>query len=506
MSTELFCPTCGESCLDEDYCPRHGVKLLPRVGAKETSAATTSVSAAVETQAVGADSDNKLSRFMQRLGLRRVAGETNLGKDTSTVSPPAADSSSPLPEALREKGWRLSGPLLSTAAVDVWPVQRIFDGQPDLTGHFHRYRTGALTTRTTYLQLESNGAPQLVDVLAHGTVDFGGARADYELVAGLPTSTGLDEWLASSAPSESRALHLLPALSQLLRQLATGGVRPLTLEPALLAHAPDGVLWMKSAAALAEVSSVEEYHAEYARSALLPRGWTAPELMQRNMLTDNAAVFSLGQLLAQCMWGQPCSLSELETGAVPFQTLSDARLARVMMGCLWPRSAGRWTADDLQQAVAGTNVDSMPTTPPWASLVPGASSEAFSFAGASYWRLEDLLAAVAQPVNWAEAIGSVEAILTWAEGTAWAGQAELMRQALERGRSADWVLVAIRRAVCPDAPLTWRGLDLSDAQAARSLARLAQRALREGAKADAAALHELFEADLRGAFTPGSNT
>ena len=48
--------------------------------------------------------------------------------------------------------------------------------------------------------------------------------------------------------------------------------------------------------------------------------------------------------------------------------------------------------------------------------------------------------------------------------------------------------------------MTWRELDLSDAEAAQSLAGLAQRTLHDRSTADVEAMRELFKADLRGAF------
>jgi hypothetical protein len=222
-------------------------------------------------------------------------------------------------------------------------------------------------------------------------------------------------------------------------------------------------------------------------------------------LSANAVVFSLGQLLAQAVWDQPLSLAEIQTGAVPFHSINDSRLARVLMGCLWPRSSERWTVEEVLQATACDQSAAMPATPPWESLAAGAAGTAFAFSGASYWRLEDLLAAANKPVHWDEAIERIAAILDWAEDTTWAGQVALMRKALNEKRSADWILVAITRAVLPETPPTWRGLVLSDTEAANSLVGLAQRALCEEGAADARRMQEFFQADLRGAFDPVSS-
>jgi hypothetical protein len=307
--------------------------------------------------------------------------------------------------------------------------------------------------------------------------------------------------LADSKPAEPRAWHLLPLLVDLLRQLEAAGVRPLALEPFHLVLTDAGTLCLGTAAVLAEAATAAVYRPELERSPLLPPGWAAPELAQQNLASANAAVFSVGQLLATALWGQPCSPADVQTGTVPFQAIGDGRLARVLMGCLWPRPLERWTLAQLVQAATASAAESMPDTPPWDALVPGAATTAFQFAGRAYWRIETLLADAVAPDRWAEATARLAAILDWAEGTAWLGQVKLLRAALAHGRSPDWALVALTRAVRPEAPLTWRGLDLADAEAANSLVGLAQRALRHG-DAEAATLGALFAADLRGAWTP----
>lgn len=487
MRNELICPQCHEVFYDEDFCSGCGTRLEPR------SAATVPI----ETVQGEAHATGRIDGFMKRLGLRRVS---EVGTPRDEAPPQAAsEMPSPLPEDLREKGWRIAGPVHTGAGLDLWPVKG-----PAANGrvYFHRYRTGALTTHDIYCRLEGLATPQLAGVLAHGTVDFGGARTDYELVSLPETGVGLDQWLARSLPSEKRALHLLPMLSQLLKQLADLGVRPLTLEPARLLLVDDK-LWLSSAAVLANVTDVDKYCAEFERSSLLPRGWTAPELTQQNMSSANAAIFSVGQVLAQAAWGQLFSIDEIQTGAVPFPSIVDGRLARILMGCLWPRSAERWTYDDLLAAAACTAAEAMPATPPWESLTPGAAGTAFSLGGESFWRLDDLLAAAVKPTAWGEATSRIGEIIAWARlGTAWAGQAGLVRDALlDEGRSADWALVALARAVRPDAPVTWRDLDLSDDEAARSLAGLAQRAL-QGDETAQNTMKDIFQADLRGSFGP----
>lgn len=488
MSNDPICPVCGESFPDEDYCPTDGIALVAEIADTEPPEASFGESSQSNGES---DREVKVAGFMQRFGLRRARGRTD------NVS----EAGSFLPQELVEQGWQTSGTLHTSAAVDRWPVERLLEHETQRTGQFHRYRTPALTQHDLYQRLAADPVPQLVDVMAHGTVDLDGARADYELVSEVASGDGLDRWFADSSSSEQRARHVLPALVQLLSELERAGVQPLTLEPALLAWDSGDRLWLTRAGALAEANAADEYHADYAQSNLLNGTWAAPELTQDNMLTASAGVFALGQVLAQAVWGQPCAQSALQTGAIPFRQVADDYLARVLMGCLWPRSDGRWRLQELELATKASDVAATPEAPPWASLLPGAGSTAFSFAGGSYWRLGDILDAAAEPANWPEAAQRIREILEWAEDTPWQGQAVLMRRALDENHSADWVLVALRRVVRPRAPLTWRGLDLSDKEAARSLTGLAQRALRGDVKGDAEMLRSLFDADLRSAFS-----
>ena len=546
MSQDLMCPTCGQTfdgrTCDDDYCPVDGARLVP-VGPAEPPAGSASAApgdatapaeetpetvAPGDSEAVAPEApeppaepasaepsqdaptpplgDSRLADFMSRLGLRRAGGragdQAGQGGERPRTGPATeTEEPSPLPAEVREQGWRITGPVSSIPGlVDRWPVARTGADGAAVTGHFHRFRTGALTPDALYRRLEGGTPPHLARIWAHGTVDLGGARADYELVSGPEGTQALERWLADSTPAEQRAWHLLPRLVDLLRALAAAGVQPLVLEPFHLALTPPGTLCLGTAAALTEDAAAPAYRPELERSPLLPPGWAAPELAQQNLASANAAVFSVGQLLAAALWGQPCSPADLQQGAVPFQAIGDGRLARVLMGCLWPRPLERWSLEQLAQTAAADTPEAMPATPPWEALAPGAAATAFHFAGAAYWRLESLLADAVTPARWAEATARLGAILEWAEGTAWVGQVTRLRAALAQGRSPDWALVALRHAVSPEAPLTWRGLDLGDAEAARSLAGLAQRALRQG-EGEAATLQALFAADLRGAWT-----
>ncbi len=538
MNHERVCPTCHRTFGDEnDFCPDCGTLLVANDAAgvspvheassseptqEDVSPAATPSAAQTPAGAPTAPSasnvadeplpgtppreesqaGSKFADFMRRFR-RRSSGdrETPEAEDRLSDGSTADEPQLPLPKEVLEKGWRITGPVETRPGLHHWPVERVSGDLSPVPGHFHRFRTGSLTTGALYRHLENSLTSQLARIWAHGTVDSGGAREDYELVSVPKAGRRLNHWCAEGTPSEPRAWHLFPKLLALLEALDKAGVQPLAIEPTHVMVAHEGELWLTTAALLTETSAEPFYRPGLEHSALLSQGWSAPELGQENMVTPNAVVFSVGQILALALWGHPCSPAELQIGAIPFKSISDAGLARILMGCLWPRSQGRWTVDDLRRAATAPGAEAMPATAPWDSLAPGASSTAFSFAGASYWRLETLLADAVQPTHWREATVRIGDILNWADNTAWIGQAELMRAALKQGRSADWVLVALTRVVRPEAPLTWRSLDLSDIEAARSLAGLAQRALR-GGEPELEMLNALFEADLRGAFAP----
>jgi hypothetical protein len=520
MNPQFACPVCAEHYEDEDFCPKHGARLVPCPSADASEASSASkadghddlptpdhpsaTDAPEETAPTpGGDGESRILKFMNRFKLRPVGAKTGAEGVAGKSGNSPSDFESPLPKELTDQGWKLAGSLCSSAGVDCWRTRQLSDQDPR-EGLFQRYRTGALTTDTTYRKLETLDCRCLAKVRAHGTVDCGGARADYDLVEIPVFDSDLNKWLADTPASEGRALHVLPLVTNVLRQLLAAGVRPIVIEPAQLAILADGSYCLTSVGALADDSAAVQFRPEFARSALLPHSWAGPELLQQGMLTENAAVFSLGQILAHALWGQPCSYEELQTGAVPFHAVGDAKLARVLMGCLWPRTLRRWTCEELFRAVDTDALEALPSAGPWASLAPGASSQSISFAGDSFWRLEDLLERATTPPNWHEATHNIEAILDWAKGTAWAGQAKLLREALDQRRSSDWVLVALARAVRPHAPISWRELDLSDAGAARSLVSVAQNAL-QGCATSMRTVQDLFDADLRGAFEQHSN-
>lgn len=212
-------------------------------------------------------------------------------------------------------------------------------------------------------------------------------------------------------------------------------------------------------------------------------------------------MFSIGQLLAAALFGDAPSLEDIRTGNIPFKAISNPVLARLLMGSLYPQAEERWSLVKMLEALGASSADAMPEVPAWSKLMPGSAKTAIDFAGQSFFRLEDLLPHCKKPANWDEAILRLGEILIWADGTAWKGLAAQMREVLHRGEhSADWVLVYLTHQICPDLPRTWRDLDFSDLHAEASLVALAQKAL-NSKPPNFDQLKQLYEADLRGAFS-----
>lgn len=506
------CPQCGWTSAEEDFCPRDGARLaaaspvqakqaLPEVPGVDAGKTATDARPVYQvsgppdasSESGDAQKESRLKQVLRRLGVRKA--------------PPAGEAApdehpSFLPSEVRDMGWRITGAVKSRGGIDRWPVERRAPDGSVVAGRLLRYRTGSFTPAEVYARIENGNVPLLVRVWQHGTTDFEGARADYEVGTLTRSGRSLARFLREGAPSEARALRLVAPLAALVRQLDAAGLRPLVLEPRWLHFTQDSELWLSMAGALAAAGQAARFQPAADQSPLLPGQWTAPELTQTCTMSESAPVFSAGQILAQAAWGEPCTLEEVRTGALRFNALADERLARILMGCLWPRADQRWQPGDLARAAAAASAAEMPAVPPWASLTSGAASNAFALAGDLFWRLEDLLTAAVRPAQWEEAVVRIDDILAWAEGTAWAGQARLLRSARIAGRSSEWVFVALVRAVRPALPLTWRGVDFSDEAADASLAALAQRVL-EGSAADEKAIHQLIDADLRGAYAQG---
>lgn len=514
----LTCPVCREACdAGDEFCPRDGTPLVVAA-----PAATPCLAAEAPNQATAADSipapeyvtppvepSAPAASVKPSLSARAAAvfGELS-DRFLHRAAPSSADaapaSTSPLPPNEHDKGWRIAGAPVSTRAFDAWPVVMQTGSGGTVQAVFRRYRTPSLTSKATYDALAATTGCASVHLYSFGTSDAGGgARLDYEITA-RSSGQSVQHWNQTTPPSPDKAAFLEPLLGSWLQTLQAAGFSPFAFSPDLLWLSEDNK--QLTLAALSGVAMLEEvrgprFEADLANSACLSVPYAAPELIERRVITDNSAVFTLGQLLSAALWGEPQEHAFIRNGSLPFAAIDDPRLARLLMGTLWPKIDGRWSIDEFLAALA-SDAASVPAVPPWASLRPGAASTAFTLHGEDYWLAEDLLAAAAK--HWDEAVHHLDALLTWLGGTRFAGAVALLRQGLLQGRSPDWTLARLCRLITPDAPLVWRGHAFSDQDAEHSLIVLAQQALGNSPQAAAATadLRHLFEADLRGAFAP----
>ena len=527
------CPVCGQHYgPDEDYCPLDGAKLRKSATLQAAAESANLDEEPVTTLPPSADDRDTAQEptvnkpippfnpphWSAELGNAASAAKATaagldkkdrtlfdtLKKRLGIILPNADDPSRwRMPPEVMEQGWTVAGSVESNPAWDRWPLVRTATNGAITQGQLLRYRTGSLTAHTTYQALREQPLAAVGTIHAHGTTDVAGARFDYEVTSLPPGGQPLSLWLSQTTPGESRARYLAPLLARLLAEMAEREWQPWVLYPDLLWLNEDRLV-------LSSVGGVRDltdgtaaqlhYSAELQNSALLKRPFAAPELLESSVCAERSPLFGVGQLLSVALWGVERSTAEISRGALPFALIQDLRLSRWLMGCLWPTPDGRWSLADFQAALTQP-LEQMAPLPPWASLMPGAATRAFSFAGQQFWRAEDLLHAAMQTAHWPEAIERIERLLSWLGQTPWAGQAALLRQNLHQGKSADWVLIRLIRTLLPAAPLTWRQHDFSDAHAEASLAALAQAALtgRDAALGD---LEALFAADLRGAFLP----
>lgn len=503
------CPICKNSFDSEEFCPVHFVPLVspPEVSVAPASAAEKTT----DSQTLPPEdlSDASLVERMKKMFKGSFKRKGEKASDAATErSGPAVPTGIELPVELREAGWLVSGDPVSIRGIDVWPVQRKREDR-EVTGQLVVYASGVLTDVPTYQRLlELGTSPTRAHLHAFGTVDRGHkVRAAYELITLAGISQTLDTWLRDSPASEERALSFLPGLRDLLQDCTASGLLPITLDPAVVQRSMDGQLRIVRFGAMlagAADGTACVYRPEFAHSSLLPSPWTAPEIKSRLVVAPQSVVFSVAQILSAAVFGQAPSLHDVQSGLIPFGTIQNPLLARILMGGLWPHADGRWSLAELLTALEATSVEQMPAAPAWSRLMPGAAETAFDLGGESFYRLEDAITQANQPKHWDEAVQRMDALLLWASGTAWKGVAEGLRTELTTGtRSADWVLVRLTRQVCPRLPLTWRSLDCSDTHAQASLAALAQQALISETP-DFTLLRQLYRADLRGAFTvPG---
>lgn len=510
------CPVCNTAFHNEEFCPVHFVALVTPLAAHDPRADPEPMEqpGMVEVRppadnSYPAGEESLLDRITKRLG-DRFKKKASAPPTFSDASPPKAAekaeiASIELPSELRETGWVINGQPATQNGIDVWPAQRE-NGGLVCNGQLVVHAAGVLTDLPTYRHLlEQHASPTRARLHAFGTLDRGHrVRASYELLTTPDHWQSLSAWLADSPPSEERALSLLPGLHALMADWCETGVIPICLDPSVLQRDGEGRLRLMSFGALCSTtadSSAAVYRPEFARSALLPAPWSAPEVKGRLVVAPQSVVFSQAQVLAAALFGHPLSQHDVQMGLVPFPSIRSPELARLLMGGLWPQAEGRWNLSQWRDALRVSTVAQMPPAPAWSRLMPGAAENAFDLGGESFYRLEDAVAQANQPRHWDEAIQRLDPLLLWASGTAWKGVTEGLRSELTTGtRSADWVLVRLTRQVRPDLPLIWRGLDFSDTHAQASLAAVAQQALTSDTP-DFAVLRQLVRADLRGAFT-----
>lgn len=534
MKTYWRCPACNEAlCFDGpeqilDFCPVHFEPLQPVADGGEPGNATPDscredkVPGQSESSSVDPGSVAPLMEVRNPVAQQDVGGENSeqqvspdpsllrqaLNKLKDRLNPgKAADADrndAILPDQARRDGWRLDGNHTTAPGYDSWPIQReIGNGVEHAT--YIRYRTTVFTPPGVYDILSESLCTGCVKLLAHGTVETGaGARAQYEIsqpASGEP----LRAWLSRTPVGADRATILLGLLVDLLASLRDATVRPMVLTPAMLWLDKDGLrVGMHGAMASVSASDTITFVSELSGNPLLALPYTAPECIERRVIGHNSELFSLGQLVAEALWGEPQDHAYVRQGNVPFAQSSDQNLSRVLMGTLWPFQEQRWTLDDLVNATREGN-PSLAACPPWASLRPGAATSSFSLAGVDYYLPEDLALAVFD--HWDEALANLQAIISWLEQTRFSSLPPVLRsKMLEEHRSDEWILVYLCRSILPGSPMVWRDLALDDGHAQSSLAALAQRALSQDSDARSAQqlVAKLFEADLRGAFKGSS--
>lgn len=502
-----FCPICQQSFTNEEFCPIDFTQLVAPPASEKAEEPETPSAAESPSEGSKERQDGLLKGLQKRVlgSFKKKTGKDAQAESQAATSKAEDPITIELPPEVREKGWSVTGAPVSLRGIDVWPVKRT-SGELTTPGKLVVYASGVLTDVKTYQRyLDLPTSSCRAHLQAFGTLDRGHKlRAAYELITQPGGLTPLASWLADSPASEERALSLLPGMRELANDWHEHSIFPMALDPSMLQRNSSGQLRLEGLCALWTVSSDSSaavYRPETAHSGLLPSPWAAPEIKARMVVAPQSSAFSIGQILAAALFGHPPSLHDVQSGLVPFQTIHDPRLARLLMGCLWPHPEGRWTFAELLQALSAASVEKMPESPAWSRLMPGAAETAFDLGGESFYRLEDAVARANQPALWEEAVNRMDAMLLWATGTAWKGVAVSLRTELTTGvRTADWVLVRLTRQVRADLPLTWRGLDFSDTHAQASLANLARQSLSSDTP-DFSVLQQLIRADLSGAFT-----
>lgn len=510
--TITHCPDCRtEYSASEEFCSDCGGLLKTRLEAPTTelpeqritekqsnelpsaSSSNTPAELLPQTKAI----DSTRMRIKHKLDQYFGASESRSLKLEQSVD---ADKD-PLPlHERQDNGWQIAGsPIRTHKGFVEWPVSKQTE-QGLVEGIYRRYTTGVLSTAQIYDQLRTtNSASAFSQLMSNGTVCIaGGARADYEINL-KPVGQPLNVWLKQTSPGLERTLFLANAILRWLPQLIELGLQPATVDPSMLYITNDGVVSLAVLGGLTACNDTDQYNADLINSALLTLPYCAPELLGRRVIASNSVCFGVGQILTESLYGEARDHTYVQDGGLSFKDVEDVRLQAILMGCLYPIAAERWSADELFKAFQQGNVY---RTPPWGRLQPGAATSAFLLGGEAFYLVEDLLAVVVKH-HWDEGLLRFEEILAWLEATRFKGQLRLARQAKANGRSTEWCLLHLVRTVLPDAPLVWRGLALDDDVAQDSLIYLAQQALSEGNESlDAQMLVQmLFESDLKSAFS-----
>lgn len=476
MHTKNLCPLCKtEYDASEEFCTNDGERL---VRASKTVNATKSDSA---------ESKNSvLSSVMAKFGLKKA----------QITSDDSARAKHILPPSLIENGWTISGDAIKRLNCTIWPVKNAVQQ----SAKFVRYLTSPLTANTTYQALKETNCDALPQLLDFGTVELNDVdRASYELIS-EGSAESLSSWLQIASPSEDKALYLLEHLTEMLKEIQTIGLYPITMSPNQINRDPNtGKLSLNSLGALAAPTAVSDYRPELEHSSFITRLYSAPELHEKLVISEKSAVFSTGQLLYQALIGQGIDLASLRAGEIPFSTIQNKKLSAVLKGCLWPGITGRWSLDQL--IISASSVDQVAPVEQWSKLGPQAASHAFLFSGQAFWQPEELLNHITTAERWMQAIAVIDEILVWLQITTYASLGKELISERNGGRSADYILVRLLTVVLPDRPATWRSLNVDDEHARNSLVHLAQRNLAlETSLEEQRLIASLFGADLRGAF------
>lgn len=384
-----------------------------------------------------------------------------------------------------------SAPVLHESLTE-WSVARK-DVKSPLT--YRRYKAGSLTVNDVYQTLKGRKSEGFPTLEAYGAVKLAsGEYLDYELTR-VQSGQPLPEWLKTKAADESRALELAAALFNLLKACAEVGVAPMALSPndLVVKKHKEGIRVSLAHLGALMVANGVALHRRELNHPLLPAPYIAPEISEKRILTANAAVFSMGQIVWQTATGTTVDHADIREGRVAFSAINDAFLARLLMGCMHPESTQRFTLKDLNQLFEHRSVQRKWPLVSW-ECIGSKNAEAFQFNGNYFYRYEDLVKVLIASDTWDQALAILPKAMDWiAENTPYGS---VVAQLKTEDRSHDWTLMRLVYTLRPDLPRQWRDLSLSNHNAEDSLHHLAQRAL-DGNDEDNKLVDQLFSADLR---------